>query len=471
MNFVASGFVDNGYFIRDSDTQGSFRFDGLGKKAFVNLGVTSITIADLYSRWVDWSILEDNLKFSPAMRFSGYDPIPGGFTGTTFFMSNGWRLVYDPNVVAVAGVLYSDTEATAYWNAVGNPIYPATVSALVNSAVTTQNVVTGTALTEAQTANAVWTAVSRSLTTTASVGPTAEQISTAVWEAVSRTLTSAIDVSPTPEQNALAVWSSLNRSLTSPAGLTPDETAKLMSLSTDNLDVPVSSRMAQASYVAPSVAPTASANATAVRSALATELARIDVPISQSSTLTAADVWAHTNKALTVNPPTAVQIAQEVDNQSTQLAAILAEVLALPNGAEIAASVWASNNKQLTTSFPTATEVRQEIDANSTKLNSILSGVGAVPTSLSNASAVRAAMAVELARLDVAISTAVNNISAAEVTAGVRTELSAELAQLSKVAKIHGVGVPLVVTPTSRTAGTVNQSITVEGETVTISAA
>jgi hypothetical protein len=177
MNFVAQGFVDNGYFIRDSDTQGKFRFDGLGRKIFVNGGVTSISMPDLYSRWIDWMVLEDNAKFKPAMRFSGYDPIPGGFTGTTFFLFNGWKLVYDANSVAVSGVLYSENYPTAYWSATGAPIFPATVSSLVNSAVSTQNVVTGTALTPEQTAEAVWGAATRTLT---SLGMAPEQIAAAV---------------------------------------------------------------------------------------------------------------------------------------------------------------------------------------------------------------------------------------------------------------------------------------------------
>jgi hypothetical protein len=51
--------------------------------------------------------------------------------------------------------LYSDDYATAFWSEEGSPIYPATVSSLVNSAVSYQNVVTGTALTESETGIAV----------------------------------------------------------------------------------------------------------------------------------------------------------------------------------------------------------------------------------------------------------------------------------------------------------------------------
>jgi len=61
--------------------------------------------------------------------------------------------------------------------------------------------------------------------------------------------------------------------------------------------------------------------------------------------------------------------------------------------------------------------------------------------------------------------------TAAEIAAQVRLELATELAQLTKVSKIHGVGVPLVVTATSRVAGDLNQTISTTGGTTTVSAA
>jgi hypothetical protein len=119
-------------------------FNGVTKRITVNAGVTVLDIReDVYSAWVRWIEREDNARFKVAMRVSGFDPIPGGFTGATYFMTNGWKLEYDANVVAVNGVLYSDDFATPYWSAQDLPIYPATVSSLVNSAVITQNVVTG----------------------------------------------------------------------------------------------------------------------------------------------------------------------------------------------------------------------------------------------------------------------------------------------------------------------------------------
>lgn len=161
-------------------------FNGVSKRVTVNAGVTSLDIReDVYSAWIRWLELDDNTRFLPAMRQSGFDPIPGGFTGATYFMANGWKLEYDPTVVSVAGVLYSETYDTAYWTAQDRPVYPATVSSLVNSAVVTQNVVTGTALTPEQTAQAVWQAASRTLT--ASLDPNTMQIVAAVVAALQAT--------------------------------------------------------------------------------------------------------------------------------------------------------------------------------------------------------------------------------------------------------------------------------------------
>lgn len=161
-------------------------FNGTTKRITVNAGVTALDIReDVYSAWVRWVELDDNARFRLAMRVSGFDPIPGGFTGATYFMTNGWKLEYDPNTVAIAGVLYSDDYATPYWSVADQPIYPATVSSLVNSAVVTQNVVTGTALTPEQTAAAVWSAATRTLT--ASLDPNVAQIVAALLAAAQAT--------------------------------------------------------------------------------------------------------------------------------------------------------------------------------------------------------------------------------------------------------------------------------------------
>jgi hypothetical protein len=153
-------------------------FDGRNRAIVVNAGVESLLIQTIYSAWKRWTQREQNAMYLPAMRAVGGDPIPGGTTGSTFFLINGWKLLYDPTAVAVSGVLYSEDFDTAFYDYDIDPIYPATVSALVNNAVSYQNVVTGTALTAEQTANAVWQAAARTLT--ASSDPNAAQIAAAV---------------------------------------------------------------------------------------------------------------------------------------------------------------------------------------------------------------------------------------------------------------------------------------------------
>lgn len=161
-------------------------FNGVTKRITVLPGVTALSIRDdVYSAWVRWLEHDENGRFLTAMRYSGGDPIPGGETGLTFFLSNGWKLEYDPNLVAISGVLYSDNYPTPYWSVADQPIFPATVSSLVNSAVSYQNVVTGTALTQEQTAAAVWQAANRTLT--ASLDPTSAQIVAAVLAALQAT--------------------------------------------------------------------------------------------------------------------------------------------------------------------------------------------------------------------------------------------------------------------------------------------
>lgn len=148
MNYIEPGYVLSGYVQQDNDTQQSFRFDGHARLIFVNPTLERLDIRQMYSRWKNWSQIEQtstdvNMKWLPAMRYSGTDPIPGGFTGATFFMINGWRLVYDPNATSVSGVLFSEDFNTAYWNLDLQPVYPVTVSAVVNQVTTVQTVVTG----------------------------------------------------------------------------------------------------------------------------------------------------------------------------------------------------------------------------------------------------------------------------------------------------------------------------------------
>lgn len=55
------------------------------------------------------------------------------------------------------------------------------------------------------------------------------------------------------------------------------------------------------------------------------------------------------------------------------------------------------------------------------------------------------------------------------IAAAVRTEIAVELERLTKIAKLHAIDATLVVTPTTRTAGSVSQTIATVGDTTTVS--
>lgn len=97
-----------------------FIFDGPNKKvildaAFVVDNMISFTVTELYSAWVDWVVQGDNLKYPPAFRVLGGDPIGGGqYVGTYLFFRNdlGWIGVppaVDPCTIMIEGSLFGES--------------------------------------------------------------------------------------------------------------------------------------------------------------------------------------------------------------------------------------------------------------------------------------------------------------------------------------------------------------------------
>lgn len=120
-------------------------FDGSNRLIYVNYGVTDIHIKeDIYSDWKEWYLLRDNAKYPISMRTVGGDPIGvGAYTGDTYFLMNGWKLVVDITKVKITGVLFSDDYLSAYYDNQIKLQYPAQVSALVNTIMTKENIITG----------------------------------------------------------------------------------------------------------------------------------------------------------------------------------------------------------------------------------------------------------------------------------------------------------------------------------------
>lgn len=120
-------------------------FDGINKFIRVYPNVSSLDLrSELYSAWIRWLPLQDNTKFLPAMKYSGFDPIPGGETGGVFFLINGWRLIVSIESTAINGILYSEDYPTPFFNENLSPVYPAQVSSYVHSQISYQNIITGT---------------------------------------------------------------------------------------------------------------------------------------------------------------------------------------------------------------------------------------------------------------------------------------------------------------------------------------
>lgn len=123
------GFFDNW------QLYGKVTIDGVNRTITVNDGVTELDIkTDVYSFWKQWLLIDSNIRYLEAMRTIGGDPTTAGERfGDGYFMKNNWKLVIDLTATAVTGVLFSDDFETAYYDAAGNPQFPATVSNLVTT--------------------------------------------------------------------------------------------------------------------------------------------------------------------------------------------------------------------------------------------------------------------------------------------------------------------------------------------------
>jgi hypothetical protein len=179
-----------------------------------------------------------------------------------------------------------------------------------------------------------------------------------------------------------------------------------------------------------SSAPSASTVAGAVRTELATELGRLDASVSSrlspSGTLatvtnltnapasvTPTDIWSHAARTLTsASGPTAIQIRQEMDSNSTQLSAIKLKTDNLPSD-----------------------------PADQSLVEAAIAGITA-PSASTVAAAVRSELSVELGRVDAAVSSRATaaNIPAADITAIKAKTDSLNVDRVNNTATLSQVG-------------------------------
>lgn len=97
-------------------------FNGTTKIIQVNTGITSLDVGDLYSWWKEW-VLEGNANFPPAMQAIGGEPIGSGlFTGSTFFILNGWviRPYAGNHTLTITGNVFGEDGATIITPVIGS---------------------------------------------------------------------------------------------------------------------------------------------------------------------------------------------------------------------------------------------------------------------------------------------------------------------------------------------------------------
>lgn len=73
----------------------AFAFDGATKVITLTTGTTSVSVRDLWSRWVDWFLTSDNSKYTPAFVNIGgedIDATSGIKIPIYAFLMNGWKI-------------------------------------------------------------------------------------------------------------------------------------------------------------------------------------------------------------------------------------------------------------------------------------------------------------------------------------------------------------------------------------------
>jgi hypothetical protein len=150
----------------------SYTFDGVNNVITLDTGVVTMSVRDVYSRWVDWFISANgNQKYLPAFLTVGGDVIDDT-SGTSIpiygFLVNGWRVrpqEADHTLSVNDGILLVSGGGDPFLNTLGDHIvrinYQQPVQAIT---VNTAGGGGGSAYTLEQIADAVWSNASRTLT-------------------------------------------------------------------------------------------------------------------------------------------------------------------------------------------------------------------------------------------------------------------------------------------------------------------
>jgi hypothetical protein len=146
-----------------------YSYDGPSKVITLTTGTTTVSVRDLWSRWVDWYLTGDNSKYLPALNTVGgntIDPIAGTYIPIFAFLQSGWKLKpqeADHTLNIGDGILLVDGGGDPFLDTSGD--YTVRINYQQPVQAITVSTGGGTAPTAEQVAQAVWaTAVEGSYT-------------------------------------------------------------------------------------------------------------------------------------------------------------------------------------------------------------------------------------------------------------------------------------------------------------------
>jgi len=127
-------------------------FDPVNKR--IILSTTTISAEEIWSRWVDWTLIDDNLKYLPALSQVGGDDLGSDLAIPIYiFLLNGWRVrpMEADHQLTITGNLFVEGGGVPLVNTLGsyNVIAQYTVPVQAQAI----QVSASSALTDAQAAN------------------------------------------------------------------------------------------------------------------------------------------------------------------------------------------------------------------------------------------------------------------------------------------------------------------------------
>lgn len=117
-----------------------YTFIGIERLIILDSEVVSFAVADLYSRWKNWSSLSANSKWLDAFRSTGGDPIGGDqFISPYYVLLNGWKIRphESDHLLTVIGNLITDDASNSFVTTLGD--YNVQIQSIVTSNSLTTN--------------------------------------------------------------------------------------------------------------------------------------------------------------------------------------------------------------------------------------------------------------------------------------------------------------------------------------------